>query len=398
MKLLSKSKILAIFITVFAIFCISSIWSIGEDVPSNKIVVNQYPFSGRMAYWTDPGFQWQWFGTITEYHKTQQVWFDGLKEINGNLTTSGCTNPAFPITYNDKGKGYVLGSVRIEMPLTESHLQLIQSHYGSEDRLLSELIKPTIGKVILACGPLMTSLESVAEKRNDLIAYATDQLNYGVYATTLETVERINPITNEVEKVYQAKIVYGEDGLPLRKEESPFAKYGLTVSQLSIADLRYESATNNQIARQREADMDIISAKAEAAKAIQQTIKIEEEGKQSAASAKWEQEALKAAAVTKAEQEYEVARLAALKANEEAKKIKAEGEAEAYRQRKLVEAGLSPKESAEFEMKTKIGIAEAFSKTQWPTVVMMGGNGNSTNPMDVIALERMVELTSKMSE
>ena len=48
-------------------------------------------------------------------------------------------------------------------------------------------------------------------------------------------------------------------------------------------------------------------------------------------------------------------------------------------------------------MKTKIGVAEAFSKTQWPTVVMMGGNGGSTNPMDVIALERMVELTSKMS-
>lgn len=394
---MTKKKIFGIVCAVFAIILIACIGKIGQDVPNDKIVINQYPWTGEMAFWTSPGFQWQLFGNITEYNKTNQVWFDDLKDKNGVLTTMGCENPAFPITYNDKGKGYVLGSVRIEMPTSPNYLNLIQSHYGSEERLMNELIKPTIGKVILACGPLMTSLESVAEKRNDLIAYATDQLNNGVYATTLTTVERVNPITNENEKVYQAEIVYGEDGQPLRKEESPFAKYGLTVSQLAIADLRYESATNNQIARQREADMDIISAKAEAAKAIQQTIKIEEEGKQAAAQSKWEQEAIKAAAVTKAEQEYEVARLAALKANEEAKKIKAEGEAEAYRQRKLVEAGLSPKERAEFEMKTKIGIAEAFAQTQWPTVVMMSGDGSSANPMDVIALERMVELTSKMS-
>jgi len=338
---ISKKHIFGGLIAVLAIAFVSCLGRIGEDVKNEQIVVNQFPFTGNMEYWTSPGFKWQWFGKTTHYYKTNQVWFNNITSTDrGELTTYGLENPAFPITYADKGKGFVLGSVRIELPKTEEHLNLIQEHYGSEERLMEELIKPTIGKVILACGPLMTSLESVAEKRNDLIAYATDQLNNGIYATTTRTVERLNSITNELEKIQQAEIIYDEDGNPKRNEESPFVKYGLKVSQLAIADLKYETATNNQIARQREADMDIISAKAEAAKAIQQTIKIEEEGKQRAAEAKWQQEAIKAAEVTKAEQAYEVARLQALEAKEIAKKIEQEGAAKAAANRQLVAAGL----------------------------------------------------------
>lgn len=396
--MLSFKKILAAIVALVAIILVSFIGKIGEDVKNNQIIVNQFPFSGKMAFWTEPGFQWQWFGKTTIYYKTNQVWFNEVKEDKNTFVLSGLEHPAFPITYSDKGKGVVLGSVRIEMPTSREHLNLIQSHYGSENRLMEELIKPTIGKVILACGPLMTSLESVAEKRNDLIAYATDQLNNGIYATRVRTVERLNSITNEMEKVHQAEIVYDENGQPKRNEASPFVKYGLRVSQLAIADLKYEAATNSQIARQREAEMDIISAKSEAAKAIQQTIKIEEEGKQKAALAKWEQEAVKAAAVTKADQEYEVARLQALKANEVAKKVKAEGEAEAYRQRQLVSAGLAPEVKARIEKETKIGVAEALAKIQLPKVVMTGSSNTNNTAMDAMGLKMMTDLVDKLSK
>lgn len=397
---ISKKHIFGGVIAVLAIVFVACLNRIGEDVKNEEIVVNQFPFSGEMEFWTSPGFKWQWFGKTTHYYKTNQVWFNNITTTDrGELTTYGLENPAFPITYADKGKGFVLGSVRIELPKTEDHLNLIQEHYGSEDRLMEELIKPTIGKVILACGPLMTSLESVAEKRNDLIAYATDQLNNGIYATTTRTVERLNSITNELEKIQQAEIIYDENGNPKRNEESPFVKYGLKVSQLAIADLKYETATNNQIARQREADMDIISAKAEAAKAIQQTIKIEEEGKQRAAEAKWQQEAIKAAEVTKAEQAYEVARLQALEAKEVAKKIREQGEAEAHAARLKVQAGLTPLERANIEKETKIGVAEALSKIKLPTYVVAGGStGNSNTAMDAMGFKMMTDLVDKMSK
>lgn len=399
---ISKRHIFGGLIAILVIVFVTCLGRIGEDVKNEQIVVNQYPFTGKMEYWTTPGFKWQWFGKTTYYYKTNQVWFNNIVTTGeGELTTYNLDNPAFPITYADKGKGYVLGSVRIELPKTETHLNLIQEHYGSETRLMEELIKPTIGKVILACGPLMTSLESVAEKRNDLIAYATDQLNNGIYATTTKTVERVNSITNEVEKIQQAEIIYDDNGEPKRNEESPFVKYGLKVSQLAIADLKYETATNNQIARQREADMDIISAKAEAAKAIQQTIKIEEEGKQRAAEAKWKQEAIKASEVTKAEQEYEVARLAALKAKEDAKRIEAQGMAEAAAARAKVSAGLDPLQKATIEKETAIGIAKALaeSKVRWVPEIMINGQGtNSNTAMDAVGLNMLLDIAKKQSK
>ena len=260
----------------------------------------------------------------------------------------------------------------------------------------------------MATGPLMTSLESVSEKRNDLVAYATDQLNYGIYQTKAITVTRLNIITNEQEKVMQAEIVTDpETGQPKRNEDSPFAKYGLKVSQLAIADLMYETATNNQISKQREAEMDIITAKAEAAKAQQQTIKTEEEGKQKAAAARWGEEARKAEAITKAEKEkevailnaqqaYEVAKLEAQKAQEQAKKIKAEGEATAAANRALVNAGLTPLERATIDKETKIGVAQALAGIKLPTIVMSGDSKGSA--MDAVGLKMMMDMVDKVSK
>lgn len=138
--------------------------------------------------------------------------------------------------------------------------------------------------------------------------------------------------------------------------------------------------------------------KAQAAAAQQDAIKAEELGKAAAMTAKWEQEKVKAVEVTKAQQAYEVASLAAKEAMENAKKVKAEGDAEAFRQAALVRAGLSPKEKAEIEMQTKIGVAEALSKLELPKIVMAGGNTSNGNAaMDAMGLKMVSDLVDKMS-
>jgi hypothetical protein len=397
-KLSIGKMIVATVVGILLLVFLFTIGKMGEDVKNNQIVVNQYPFSGRMEFWTTPGFRWQMYGKTTEYYKTNQVWFDQVEQDNDGALYPADENPAFPITYSDKGKGFVLGSIRVELPLEREYLNRIQSHYGSERRLIEELVKPTLGKVILACGPLMTSLESVAEKRTDLIAYATDQLNNGVYATKVKTIEVVNQITNEKQKINVAEIVHDEKspGGYKRQEASPFAYYGLKVSQLSIADLKYERATNSQISKQREADMEIITAKAEAAKAIQNAIRAEEEGKTEATKAKWEQEKVKAVEVTRAQQAFEVAALQAKEAIEIAKKVKAEGEAKAAANRALVSAGLTPLERAMIEKETKIGVAEALSKLQLPRIVSAGGSGQN-NAMDAMGLKMMIDIVDKIS-
>lgn len=391
---MTKTKIFAIFIAVLAIITVACIGKIGEDVKNETIVVNQFPLTGTMEYWTTPGFKMQWFGKTTTYYKTSQLWFGSDNEDGDQMG-----NP-IPVIFNDASDGFIYGSLRVKLPTETVYLERIQTDYNGMDRLMQDLVRPTVTKVIYASGPLMSAFESYAEKKNDLIEYITDQLNNGVYKTTVRQEEIIDPVSGETKTVKIASLIEDPNapGGFKRSESSPFQYYGLEIGQVAVSKIDYSQKVRDQIAQQQEANMLIATSRSKTIAAQQEAIRAEEEGKMSATRAKWEQEKIKAVEVTKAEQEFEVARLAALKANEEAKKIKAEGEAEAYRQRKLVEAGLSPKERAEFEMKTKIGIAEAFAKTQWPSVVMMGGNGQSANPMDVIALERMVELTNKISK
>lgn len=258
---MQKTKIYGVIACVVAFLALMMLPKCAEDVKNEEIVINQVLFTGELEYWTTPGFKFQKGGRTSNYYKTNQIWFNEIekeKKNNGNiiLCPTG-DNPALPITYNDKGKGYVLGSVRIELPTDQKFLYRIQTHYGSMDRLINDLIKPTLGKVILACGPLMTSLESVSEKRTDLIAYATDQLNYGVYKTMVKEEETTDQLTNEIKIIRIASLItdsVSPNGYK-RQEESPFAYYGLKVSQLSISDMEYEQATIDQINKQREADM-----------------------------------------------------------------------------------------------------------------------------------------------
>lgn len=299
-----------------------------------------------------------------------------------------------------KGRGFIVGSFRVVLPNDEQNMMKIQRDFGSERALISNLVRPTLYKVITSCGPLMSSLESVSETRTDLIYYITDQLNNGVYKTSSKKIEVLNEITGEKELRTQAEIIL-DTAAPngyKRQEKSPFAQYGITCGLVSIIDIKYDKATQSQIDAQKQANLAIITAKTQATKAAQDAITIEEQGKAAAAKAKWEQEKEKALAVTKAEQEREVSRLAAEKAEFEKKKIIAEGQAQAEANRLKVSAGLTPQERAEWDYKTKVGIAQALaeSKVQWVPSVMLGAGGNN-HAMDAVGLNMLMDVVDKMN-
>ena len=279
----------------------------------------------------------------------------------------------------------------------------IQRDFGSEQALINNLVRPTLYKVVTACGPLMSSLESVSETRTDLTAYITDMLNNGVYKTKTSRVEVINEITGEKELRTQAELIYDSDapGGYARQEVSPFSQYGITAGIVSIIDIKYDAATQQQIDAQKNANLASITLKTQALEFQQKAIKAEEEGKAKAAEAKWKQEQEKAVAVTKAEQEYEVARLEAEKAKQVAIKVKAEGEAKAAANKALVAAGLTPLERANIEKETAIGVAQALanSNVRWVPEVMVNGNSGSSaaNPMDAVGLNMLLDIAKKQS-
>ncbi len=400
---IKKSHILGICVFACVVFMLFMLQGAFEDCDKSKIYVNQYPMTGNYAVWTDGGLQKQWWGNIYEYNKTSQVEFTGVEKDSTGYFASG-DNPGAAVTFNDKGKGFIIGSLRVVLPIDFEHMSKIQQEFGSEQALISTLIRPTLYKVVTSCGPLMSSLESVSETRTDLIQYITDQLNNGVYKTKLKKVEVINELTGDSDVVAKAELIL-DSSAPVgykRQEVSPFSQYGITCNLVSITDIKYDKATQNQIDAQKKANLAVITSKTESLEAIQKTILVTERGKQAAEQAKWEQEKEKAKEVTKAEQQKEVARLAAEKAEYEKQRIIAEGEAQAAANRAKVAAGLTPQEKAEWDYKTAVGIAQALanSNVRWvPEVIMTGGNGNGSNSaMDAVGLNMMLDVVNKMNK
>ena len=398
---MNRSKLFAIVIAIVAIAVVALSGSLFEDADKSKNYVCQMPITGEYVVWTDGGLQWQGMGNVRDYSKTSQIEFSDLQRNEGGYVAVG-DNPAAGTTFNDRGKGFIIGSFRVVLPNDEKNMMAIQRDFGSEKALINNLIRPTLYKVVTACGPLMSSLESVSETRTDLTAYITDQLNNGVYKTKTTKVEVANEITGEKETRTQAELIADEKapGGYKRQETSPFSLYGITAGIVSITDIKYDAATQQQIDAQKQANLSVITAKTQAAKAIQETITIEEQGKAKAAQAKWDQEREKAVAVTRAEQEREVSRLAAEKAEFDKKRIVAQGQAEAEANRLKVQAGLTPQERAEWDYKTAVGVAEALanSKVSWVPSVMMGGSNGNTSAMDAVGLNMLMEVVNKMNK
>jgi hypothetical protein len=352
--------------------------------------------------WTDGGVHGQWWGTIHEYHKTTQVEFTGVEKNDEGYVASG-SNPGAAVTFNDRGRGYIIGSLRVVLPTDEKHMTRIQTDFGSEESLIATLIKPTLYKVVTSCGPLMSSLESVSETRTDLIQYITDQLNNGVYKTKSTKTEITNELTGEPEVITKAEIIFDSKapGGYKRQELSPFSQYGITCNLVSITDIKYDKATQDQIDAQKQANLAVVTAKTKSLEAIQKTVLITEQGKAEAEKAKWEQEKIKAVEVTKAQQEFEVAKLAAETAQQEALRIKAEGEAEAAAAAAKVRAGLTPERAAEIKKETLIGIAHEFANANVDLVpkIMVGNGGNGgSDPMQTVGLNMLMQVLDRMNK
>lgn len=396
---LTKGHLIGIYAIAVVAVLLFMLQGAFEDCNKSKIYVNQYPLTGEYAVWAGGGLKPQLWGNLHEYNKTNQVEFTGVEKNDDGFVATG-ENPGAAVTFNDKGKGFIIGSLRVVLPTDARHMGKIQEDFGSEQALVSSLIRPTLYKVVTSCGPLMSSLESVSETRTDLIQYITDQLNNGVYKTKMHKMTVINELTGDSDIVAKAELIMDTNapGGYKRQEVSPFSQYGITCNLVSIIDIKYDKMTQDQIDAQKAANLAQVTSKTRSLEAIQKTILVAEQGKQRAEEAKWKQEEIKAKAVTKAQQEFEVAELAAKTAQQNALRVKAEGEAKAAANAALVHAGLTPLERATIEKETAIGIAHelAQSKVQWVPTVMFGGNSNGS-AMDAVGLNMMMEVVSKLN-
>jgi regulator of protease activity HflC (stomatin/prohibitin superfamily) len=278
-----------------------SLGSIAENLDAKQVMVIQSPVAGDLNWYTTSGVKWQGFGKVTLYNRRSQYWFSA-KDDQGEKT-----NDSIKIRFNDGGHAQISGGISWEMPLDEAHLTAIHQKFGSQAAIEQQLIGTIIEKSIYMTGPIMSSKESYAERRNELLNLIEDQIQNGVYLTRTVQEKAKDPLTGEVKTIAKVELVVDKDGKPKRAEESPLQEFGIKVFNLSINEVKYDEQVEDQISQQQKLTMEVQIAMADAKKAEQEALTTKKQGEATAAKAEWEQKTIMAKEVTRAEQEKKVA-------------------------------------------------------------------------------------------
>jgi len=348
-----------------------------EHVGAGEIVVIQDPIDGDLHVYFSPGLYWQNLGKATHYKKSFQFWFSAQTD------QGAAANQAIKIRFNDGGHADISGSVRADMPGTEDQMKDIHMRLGSQMAVEQELIRTVIEKSVYMSGPLMSSKESYADKRNVLITYIEDQASTGVYKTIPREVKIKDPMTEAEKTVTIVEIALDDKQTPQRQEPSPLLRFGIRLYNLSINDIKYDPTVEQQINSQQQAIMSVQTAMAEAKKAEQRSITVAKEGEANAAKAKWEQETIKAKAIVEAEQRLQVADLDRQAAEQKKQEQILLGTGEAERKKLVMSADGALSQKLEAWVKVNELYAAAISnyKGAWvPSIIMGGGNAGNGYP------------------
>jgi regulator of protease activity HflC (stomatin/prohibitin superfamily) len=385
--------VVSLFLVI--IFCTSAgkLW---ENIDAGETVVIQDPFDGELHVYKTSGMVWQGWGKATHYKKSNQFWFNVEKE--GEKVTN---DKSIQVKWNDGGHATIAGSVRYDLPNDDAQMVKIHSTFGSQEALETALIKTNVEKAVYLTGPLMTSKESYAERRNDLIFYIEDQASKGVYRTRQVNVKEIDPITNAEKSVTKVEILPDEKGLPARQEISPITLSGIKLYNISINSITYDKNVEAQIATQQQATMQVQTAIAKAKEAEQRALTVEKEGEANAAAAKWEIEVEKAKLVTEAEAQKAVAELAVKTAELNKQKSILEGEGEAAKKRLVMQANGALEQKLAAWLQAQQYWANAFGQYQGNIVPLYqtgGSSGNGAiNMMELMGVKAAKDLMLDLS-
>ena len=360
-----------------------------ENLDSKFIMVIQ-SVGGDLNTFIEPGWKTQAFGKVTTYKRRDQFSFSSVKDQGKALDESISTR------FNDGGHGNISGTVNWQMPLKHEQIVALHKDFGSIEAIEQQLIRPALQKVIYNVGPTMSSTESSAEKRPEIPKYIDDQLIHGPYLTKTVTVTQKDPITGADKQVAVVQIAMNDKGQPMRESESQITKYGIILQPVSINEIKYDQIVEDQIKQRQQSTTGVQISIANAKKAEQDAITTEQQGKATAAKAKWEQETLNAKEIAFAEKAVAVATLGA-KAAEQYKKeqiLRGEGDAQAKSLRMNADGALDAKLEAYVEVSK--AYAEAMGKYTgaWVPSVVMGNSAAGSNGASAL-VEMLTAKTAK---
>ena len=380
----SRLAIGAITVAVL-IICLMGLSNLVVHLDAKDVMIIQYP-NGTLRVCSQPGYYTQWFGTVTKYKKRSQFWFSSMNDQGKTEDQS------ISVRFNDGGHAHVSGSIAWEMPTAERAAIRLHTLYGSQSAIEQQLVRTVVEKSVYMTGPLMSSKESYAERRNDLISLIDDQIIHGVYKTEILQEKQKDPITGQDKTVSIVKLVQDKNGQIARQDVSPLEEFNIKTFNLAINEVKYDATVEAQIKQQQDMIMQVQTSIAEAKRAEQTALTAAKNGEAEAAKAKWDQEVIKARLVTEAEARKAVAALDVQTADLRKKEMELQGEGEGAKRRAIMNAD----GALEMKLQTYRAVMhDAFDAMKgyqgnWVPGVIMAGTGqnaqHANGAMDMINL------------
>lgn len=388
-----------ISVAVFAILAVAALICLPmmfEDLDSSQIMVIQSPISGDLNVYIEPGLKWQGFGSVTKYPRRNEFTFHN--GCGTNAKDSGPVGgPGLGVRFYDGGNATLCGSISWMMPLDPKSIIEIHRDFHSAEAFEVQAIRRSMESAAIFSGPTMSSFESAAGRRNELLQILNEQTLHGVYKTLSKTV-RAKDIAGVEKDLQITEIVKDEKGVPIRAQESYVEKYHVTMLPMTISGLKYEDRVEEQIKQQQAATNAAVVAIANAKKADQDALTAEAQGRASAVKAEWDQKTLLAKSIADAQAKVTIAD-ASVKEAEAFKKAEIlRGEGEAARKKLVMEADGQLDKRLEAVVKINEMYAQAIEKAQpgaWAPAVQMGQSGANAGSRVADLVDLMTARTAK---
>lgn len=301
------------------------------------------------------------------------------------------------VRFNDATTAKIAGITQYILPSIESEMLAIHNAHKTITALVKRRLSPYTQECLQSSAQLMSSEMHYSGGRAQMVQDYLDQLKNGAFLLRVSKGSVYDSIEKTIKTTYDVVIKTDKKDQVMRKFSS-IKEYGISVGDAQVTDVDYQAQVDNMLAKKIEAATAASISKQQLMTAQQQGLTAKAQGEKKLVETEYakkvDQTNQVVAAQTKvqlAEQyklEQKMASEAALFA---AQVVKTNADAEAYKASRLVSAGLSPWDKADFEMKTKIGVAAELAKIKLPDTYISGGSNTNSSLIDALLSTQLIQ-------
>lgn len=291
------------------------------------------------------------------------------------------------VRFNDATTAKISGITQYILPSTEKEMLEIHNAHKTPEALVNRRLAPYTQECLQSSAQLMSSEMHYSGGRAQMVQDYLDQLKYGAFLLKVSTTSVYDSLEKAYKKNYEVIIQTDKNGQSKRKFSS-IKEYAVTVGDAQITDVDYQAQVDNMLAKKIDAATAASISKQQLMTAQQQALTAKAQGEKKLVETEYAKKVEQTNQMVAAQTKVELAKTYRLEQEEAAKaavfaaqKVRTDADAEAYKNSRMVSAGLTPWDKADFEMKTKIGVAEALSKVTFPSVYMTGKDASNTSSL-----------------